>query len=93
MHHGPAVELKEDKAIAKKTRLGVILFFVYLIVYAGFVTIGMVFPHAMGMELIGGQNIAVIYGMGLIILAVVMGLIYNAICTKYENQMNKENQK
>jgi uncharacterized membrane protein (DUF485 family) len=93
MHHGPAVELEEDKAIAKKTRLGVILFFAYLIVYAGFVAIGMIFPHAMGMEVIGGQNIAVIYGMGLIVLAVVMGLIYNALCTKYENQMNKEEQK
>ncbi len=92
MHHGPAVELGKDNSVAKKTKLGVILFIVYLLIYAGFVFIGMVYPQTMGMEVISGQNLAVIYGMGLIILAVVMGLVYNAICTRYENKMNKEEQ-
>lgn len=45
----------------------------------------------MGVELIGGQNIAIIYGFGLIALAVVMGFIYNYLCTQMENKMNKPN--
>jgi uncharacterized membrane protein (DUF485 family) len=45
----------------------------------------------MGLELIGGQNMAIIYGFGLIILAIVMGFIYNYFCTKMENKMNKTN--
>jgi uncharacterized membrane protein YciS (DUF1049 family) len=37
-----------------------------------------------------GLNLAVFYGFGLILSAIIMGIIYNAICTRYENEMNKE---
>lgn len=90
MMHGPAAELGKDNSIPKKTRLGVILFFVYFVIYFGFVFIGTLYPKVLGMEVISGQNLAIVYGMGLIILAAIMGLIYNYICTKYENKMNKE---
>jgi uncharacterized membrane protein (DUF485 family) len=92
MHHGPAAEMGQDNSTRKKTRLGVKLFLIYLLVYAGFVFIGMAYPQIMGKKLFAGQNIAVVYGIGLIILALVMGLIYNALCTSYENKMNKEEQ-
>ena len=90
MIHGPAAKLEKDNSIPKKTRLGVILFIVYFVVYFGFVFIGTLYPKVLGMEAIGGLNLAIVYGMGLIILAAVMGLIYNYICTKYEDTMNKE---
>lgn len=90
MMHGPAVELGKDNSIPKKTKLGVILFFVYLAVYSGFVMIGLLSPKTMGIETLGGLNLAFVYGMGLILLAAVMGLIYNYFCTKYENELNKE---
>lgn len=90
MLHEPAVELGKDLSIEKKKKLGVILFLIYLVIYAGFVFVGVMYPSKMGMELIGGQNLAIIYGMGLIVLAIVMGLIYNYFCTKFENKMNKE---
>ena len=89
MQHEPAVELGQDLSIPKKTRLGVILFIVYLLIYAGFVVIGTLFTDAMGVHF-AGLNLAVIYGMGLIILAAVVGLFYNYFCTKYEKQMNRE---
>ena len=89
MHHGPASELEEDNAIAKKNKLGVILFLFYLVIYSGFVAIGTLAPQLMG-EKILGQNLSVIYGMGLIVLAIIMGVIYNYFCTKYENQLNKK---
>lgn len=89
MLHEPAVTLGKDNAAAKKSKLGVILFLVYTIIYAGFVIIGLTRPELMGLELIGDQNIAIIYGFGLIILAIVMGFVYNYFCTKMENKMNK----
>lgn len=92
MEHGSAAKLSIDHASKKKSKLGVILFIFYSIVYAGFVTIGVVNYELMGKILIGGQNLAVIYGFGLIVLAIVLGLIYNAICTGYENKLNKEEQ-
>jgi uncharacterized membrane protein (DUF485 family) len=90
MHHQPAVELGKDLSIPKKTRLGVILFIFYLAIYTGFVVIGTLFPDSLGGRIFAGLNLAVVYGMGLIILAAVMGLFYNYFCTKYENQMNRE---
>jgi uncharacterized membrane protein (DUF485 family) len=89
MLHKPAVEIGIDKAAAKKAKLGVIMFICYTLVYAGFVFIGLTKPEWMGLELIGGQNIAIIYGFGLIILAIIMGFIYNYFCTRMENKMNK----
>jgi uncharacterized membrane protein (DUF485 family) len=89
MLHKPAAGIGKDNAAAKKSKLGVILFIVYTLIYSGFVLIGLTKPELMGMELIGGQNIAIIYGFGLIILAIVMGFVYNYFCTKMENEMNK----
>jgi uncharacterized membrane protein (DUF485 family) len=87
--HGPAAKLGKDNASSKKSRLGVILFLFYTAVYAGFVIIGLVNPELMGLHVIGKQNLAIVYGFGLIILAIVMGFIYNAICTRMENKLNK----
>ena len=89
MLHEPQVVIATDNAAAKKSKLGIILFIVYTLIYSGLVIIGLTKPELMGLELIGGQNIAIIYGFGLIILAIVMGFIYNYICTKMENKMNK----
>ena len=37
-----------------------------------------------------GQNLAVVYGFGLIVLAFVMGIIYDILCTNKEDELNKE---
>ncbi len=90
MLHEPTNVIETDNAAPKKAKLGVILFIVYTLIYAGFVMIGLTKPELMGMELMAGQNIAIIYGFGLIVLAIVMGFIYNYFCTKMENKMNKK---
>ncbi|MHC1780959.1 MAG: DUF485 domain-containing protein [Bacteroidales bacterium] len=87
--HGPAAKLGKDNASSKKSRLGVILFLFYTAIYAGFVIIGLVNPELMGLHVLGKQNLAIVYGFGLIFLAIVMGFIYNAICTRMENKLNK----
>ncbi|MCK5807502.1 DUF485 domain-containing protein [bacterium] len=93
MGHGPAVKLEKDYASPAKTKLGVKLFFVYLTIYVGFVVINTINPQIMEMRMFLGLNLAVVYGFGLIILAIVMGLVYNHICTGYENKMNKPQEK
>jgi uncharacterized membrane protein (DUF485 family) len=90
MQHEPATEVGEDYASGKKARLGLILFIVYGLVYAGFVAINTFSPKTMSETILFDVNLAVVFGFGLIILAIVMGLAYNAICTRYEKQLNIE---
>ena len=92
MGHGQAVKLGVDHASGKKAKLGVWLFIVYSAIYAGFVAIGVVNYELMGKIVLGNQNLAIVYGIGLIVFAIVLGLVYNWRCTKFENEMNKEEQ-
>ena len=90
MLHEPAVvDNSTDNAAEKKAKLGIILFFVYTFIYAGFVAIGLTKPELLGVEVLSGQNLAIVYGFGLIILAIVMGFIYNFMCSRLEDKMNK----
>ena len=84
MLHEPAnTPPEEDHAMAYKTRLGVQMFFIYALVYAGFVLINIIKPVLMEKQIMFGLNLAVVYGFGLIILSLVMALIYNcALCPK-----------
>ena len=92
MDHGPAVVLGEDKASKRKQKLGVKMFILYSLVYAAFVAIGVIDYKLMGKIVLGNLNLAVVYGFGLIIFAILLGLIYNWRCTRFENEMNKEEQ-
>jgi len=87
MSHGPATQWGEDKASPYKAKLGAYLFFVYVIVYAGFIIINVAKPLMMESIIFAGLNLAVVYGFGLILLALVMGLIYNYLCTKKEDEL------
>lgn len=88
MLHEPAAELGVDHASKRKTRLGIILFLVYAAIYAVFVIIGVLYTDLFGVKAIGNLNLAVVYGMGLIVLAALMGFIYNLMCSRMEDQMN-----
>lgn len=90
MDHGPAVQHEEDHASGYKTKIGLILFAVYGIIYAGFIAINTLAPRLMEKKVIFGLNLAVTYGFGLIVLAIVMGLVYNWLSTKKENQLKAE---
>ena len=87
MGHGPAVKLGKDDASRYKTKLGVKMFIAYTLVYAAFVGLNATNPKVME-TVIFGQTAAVIWGFGLIVLALIMALIYNFFCTKAEKQMN-----
>jgi len=89
MSHGPSTQWEEDKASDYKSKLGMKMFIFYVLVYAGFIIINLVNPKAMGLIVFAGVNLACVYGFGLIILAIIMGLVYNYKCTRKENELNK----
>ena len=89
MDHGPAVEMEQDNASDIKARIGFVLFVIYGVVYGGFVAINTFTPQSMSHTIIFDLNLAVIYGFGLIVFAIVLGLIYNAVCNRYEQRLNQ----
>jgi uncharacterized membrane protein (DUF485 family) len=89
MLHEPAHQGGEDRAAAYKTRLGVQMFIFYAAFYVGFVAINLVAPGAMEAQVGWGLNLATAYGFGLIVLALVMALIYNALCSRREAALDE----
>ena len=88
MLHEPAVQVGIENASKKKASLGVWFFFIYLFFYAGFVIIGVWNYELLATEVFMGLNLALVYGMGLIIFAVLLGILYNYFCSKYEDDLN-----
>ena len=87
MLHEPAAPAGRDPASEVKKKIGIRMFMAYGVVYAGFVLINTFIPKLMGKKVVFGLNLAVTYGFGLIVLAIVAGLIYNSICTRKEDEM------
>jgi len=80
MDHGPSTEWKEDVKTSRiKSKIGIWMFAGYTIVYAVFIILNVTNPKLMGIDA-GMLNLAIIYGFGLILLALIMALIYNALC-------------
>lgn len=88
MLHEPAADHGEDHASGYKSRLGIAMFLVYALIYAGFVFINLHDPEIMETVMPGGVNLAVAYGFGLIIFALILALIYNAMCNRKEAERN-----
>ncbi len=65
--------------MSRNARLGLVLFFVYLALYGGFVFLNAFSPKTMEWTPVGGINLAILYGFGLIIAALVMALLYGAL--------------
>jgi uncharacterized membrane protein (DUF485 family) len=85
MDHGPATEWKTEKSEGYKTRLGLIMFAIYVPIYFLFVFICVLSPKTMAMD-IGSLNLAIVYGFFLIILAIIQALIYNRLCSRKEEE-------
>jgi uncharacterized membrane protein (DUF485 family) len=88
--HEPASPTEKDYAPEYKTRLGVIMFLIYAAIYVGFVAINVVEPTLMEAKVLFGLNLAVVYGFGLIIMALVLAMIYNWLCSAREQHYRKQ---
>lgn len=87
MLHEPSTPVGKDPAGPYKTRLGIRMFIGYCIFYAGFVAINLLSPKAMAATVFMGLNLATVYGFALIVVALIMALIYNFLCTAKETKL------
>lgn len=75
-------EQEDASIVAHNTRMGVTLFIVYVVIYGGFMALSAFSPETMSKPSLGGANLAVVYGFGLIAVALVLALIYMKLCRK-----------
>lgn len=69
----------------RNARIGVVLFAVYLVLYGGFVFLSAFSAETMESTPIDGVNLAVLYGFGLIIAALILSGIYGVMCRGSED--------
>lgn len=64
----------------RNARTGLVLFAIYLAMYAGFVLLNAFSPETMELTPIAGVNLAILYGFGLIIFALMLAMLYGWLC-------------
>ncbi|NQU82246.1 MAG: DUF485 domain-containing protein [Bacteroidetes bacterium] len=73
-----------DNVSVYKVRIGIYMILLYALVYFSFIVINITNPLLMERIIFSGLNLAVVYGIGLIIFALILALIYNGMCSKKE---------
>lgn len=63
----------------RKSNIGVRMTVLYAVIYGGFVFLSVFFPSLMGVKSVFGLNLAIAYGLALIIIAIIFAIIYNAL--------------
>ena len=64
------------ETVSRNARVGLWLFAVYLLLYGGFMALNAIFPQRMAAAPFGGVNLAVLYGLLLIVAAFVLAVVY-----------------
>lgn len=72
------------------SRFGLVLFFVYLVLYGGFVLLNTFRPALMETTPLAGLNLAILYGFGLIIGALLLSLFYGIFSRDSNTQDQQE---
>ena len=80
--HGPAASGELDTAATsqRNARWGLWLFALYLFFYAGFMVISTFLPDVLDQRPVAGINLAILYGLGLILAALLLSLLYGWVC-------------
>jgi uncharacterized membrane protein (DUF485 family) len=63
-------------ALPKASPVGLALFAVYLLAYGGFMYLAAFRSSLLGTEVVAGVNLAIVYGMALIVGAFALAVIY-----------------
>ncbi len=75
----------------RNSRIGLVLFGIYLLLYGGFVFLNAFSPESMEAIPVAGVNLAIVFGFGLILAAFVLALVYGFLCRATdENAETKE---
>lgn len=80
--HGPAqpAEQENPRDMERNARYGMLLFVIYLAFYVGFVVLNAFSPQQMEATPALGINLAILYGGGLIVGAMMLSLVYSWLC-------------
>jgi len=79
-HHSAEPDRSESAGtIARNSFYGVILFLLYLLLYGGFVYMT-AFQFEWMSRKLWGANVAIVYGMTLIVAALVLAAVYMFLC-------------
>jgi len=70
----------DDAFEQRKSNIGVRMTVLYAVVYGGFVAVSVFQPAWMGAKALLGLNLAVAFGLGLILIAIIFALVYNHLC-------------
>ena len=70
----------KDQGSVRSRAIGMRLFLIYVLLYIGFMGIVLFRPDVLSWRPLGGVNLAIAYGMGLIASAFVLALIYMVAC-------------
>ena len=62
------------------SRIGLVLFAIYLVLYGGFVLLNAFSSEIMQWRPWLGVNLAILYGFGLIVAAFVLAMLYGWLC-------------
>jgi uncharacterized membrane protein (DUF485 family) len=76
--------------MTRNSRVGLILFSVYLVLYGGFVGLNAFSPETMELTPVAGVNLAILYGFALIVVAFVLALLYGFLCRNEEIRSGRE---
>lgn len=74
----------------RSARKGLWLFAVYVALYAGFIALSTFRHDLMAREALGGVNVAILYGAGLIVAALMLSLMHVALRRDDEAEQRRE---
>ena len=80
-HHAPPPADTEDaRTRGRNARAGMVLFVLYLALYAAYVLVSAFRPQVLDARPFAGVNLAVLSGLGLIFAALALALVYAWVC-------------
>ena len=72
----PVHDDHHPETVSRNARVGLALFAVYCVLYGGFMVMNAFYPQRMAAAPFGGVNLAVLYGLLLIVGAFVLAVVY-----------------
>lgn len=81
LHHSSDSPDRDSGTSSTRSRAcGLVFFAIYLVFYAGFVLLNALAPALMEQLPLAGINLAVLYGLALIVMAFLLALLYDWLC-------------
>ena len=68
------------ETVSRNARNGLLLFAIYVVLYVGFMLLNAFAHERMQQPVLAGVNLAIVYGMGLIVAALLLALVYMWLC-------------